>query len=116
MFKRCRNIIDNVPIIIVHHVALISIKIIALVLYSYMLEFLPRAVTGSIALTASNYDAYESDGQVSVCAAINAAALERDVVVQLSSQDSTARSKFFITSTYIVNVNFLETIKRMSVF
>ena len=59
-------------------------------------------VTGSIALTASNYDAYESDGQVSVCAVINAAALERDVVVQLSSQDSTARSEF---------INFIKTIK-----
>ena len=50
-------------------------------------------VAASIVLTSSNYDAYEADGDVSVCAVIMAEALERRVVVHLSSQDSTARSK-----------------------
>ena len=61
------------------------------------------AVAGSISLTMANYDAYESDGEVSVCAVLNAEALERRIIVQLSSQDSTARSKiiinFFLTNT-----------------
>lgn len=51
-------------------------------------------VAGSIALSSSNYDGYESEGAVSVCAVIMAEALERNITVQLSSQDSTARSKF----------------------
>lgn len=50
-------------------------------------------VAGSITLTSSNYDAFEPDGAVSVCAVIMAEALERRIVVQLSSQDSTARSE-----------------------
>ena len=57
-----------------------------------LLCLLSSTVTGSIVLSASNYDAYESDGEVRVCAVINAAGLERDIVIQLSSQDSTARS------------------------
>ena len=52
------------------------------------------SVAGSIVLTFSNYDAYESNGSVSVCTAINVAALERRIIVQLSSQDSTANSMF----------------------
>lgn len=49
-------------------------------------------VAGSIVLTSSNYDTYESDGSVGVCAVINMVALERRIIVQLSSQDSTAQS------------------------
>ena len=44
-------------------------------------------------LNSSNYNAFEADGTVSVCAVIMAEALERTIVVQLSSQDSTATSK-----------------------
>ena len=51
------------------------------------------AVAGSILLTSSNYEAFEADGAVSVCAVVMAEALERRIIVQLSSQDSTARSK-----------------------
>ena len=50
-------------------------------------------VAGSVALNSSNYDGYENEGAVSVCAVIMAEALERNITVQLSSQDSTARSK-----------------------
>ena len=49
-------------------------------------------VSGSVALNSSNYDAYESAGEVNVCVVIMAEALERSITVQLSSQDSTARS------------------------
>ena len=51
------------------------------------------AVAGSILLTSSNYEAFEADGAVSVCAVVMAEALERRIIVQLSSQDSTARSE-----------------------
>lgn len=44
-------------------------------------------------LSSSNYDAFEANGTVSVCAVIMAEALERTIIVQLSSQDSTATSK-----------------------
>ena len=50
-------------------------------------------VVGSIVLSSSNYDAFEANGTVSVCAVIMAEAIETTVNVQLSSQDSTARSK-----------------------
>ena len=53
------------------------------------------SVAGSIVLTSSNYDAFEPDGAVSVCAVIMAEALERRIFVQLSSQDSTARSELY---------------------
>ena len=52
------------------------------------------AVEDSIALTLSNFDAYESEEEVDVCAVIMADALERDIIVHLTSQDSTARSKY----------------------
>lgn len=52
-------------------------------------------VASSIALNSSNFDAFEADGVVSVCAVITAEALERTIIVQLSSQDSTARSKYY---------------------
>ena len=51
------------------------------------------AVAGSIILTSLNYDAFEANGTVSVCAVIMVEAIERTIIVQLSSQDSTARSK-----------------------
>lgn len=51
------------------------------------------AVAGSILLTSSNYEAFEADGAVSVCAVVMAEALERRIIVQLSSQDSTAGSE-----------------------
>ena len=54
-------------------------------------------VAGSISLTMADYDAFESDREVSVCAVLNAEALERRIIVQLSSQDSTAQSKIFLT-------------------
>ena len=60
--------------------------------YSVNIMFL---VAGSIVLTSSNYDAFEPDGAVSVCAVIMAEALERRIFVQLSSQDSTARSELY---------------------
>jgi hypothetical protein len=44
-------------------------------------------------LSFSNYDAFEASGTVNVCAVIMAEAIERKIIVQLSSQDSTARSK-----------------------
>ena len=44
-------------------------------------------------LSSPNYDAFEDNGTVSVCAVIMAEAIETTVNVQLSSQDSTARSK-----------------------
>ena len=50
-------------------------------------------VTRSILLTSSNYDAFEANGTVNVCAMIMAEAIERTIIVQLSSQDSTATSK-----------------------
>lgn len=59
-----------------------------------MLSIIIIPVARSIVLTSSNYDAFEPDGAVSVCAVITAEALERRIIVQLSSQDSTARSKF----------------------
>ena len=49
-------------------------------------------VAGSITLTSSTYDAFESEEEVSVCAVIMVEALEREIVVHLSSQDLTARS------------------------
>lgn len=52
------------------------------------------AVEDSIALTLSNFDAYESEEEVDVCVVIMADALERDIIVHLTSQDSTARSKY----------------------
>ena len=58
-----------------------------------MIIILLFAVAGSILLTSSNYDAFEADGAVSVCAEITAEALERRIIVQVSSQDTTARSK-----------------------
>ena len=51
------------------------------------------AVARSILLTSSNYDTFEANGTVSICAVIMAEAIERAIIVQLSSQDSTARSK-----------------------
>lgn len=61
-------------------------------------------VAGSIALNPSNYDAFEADGAVSVCAVIMAEALERTIIVQLSSQDSTARSKYYSPfSAYLIS-------------
>lgn len=51
-------------------------------------------VEDSIALTLSNFDAYESEEEVDVCVVIMADALERDIIVHLTSQDSTARSKY----------------------
>jgi hypothetical protein len=53
----------------------------------------PYIVVGSIVLSSSNYDAFEANETVTVCAEIMAEALERTLIVQLSSQDSTARSK-----------------------
>jgi hypothetical protein len=50
------------------------------------------AVARSILLTSSNYDAFEANETVSVCAVIMAEAIERSIIVQLNSQDSTARS------------------------
>ena len=58
------------------------------------LIFIDNLVAGSVALNSSNYDGYENEGAVSVCAVIMAEALERSITVQLSSQDSTARSMF----------------------
>ena len=49
-------------------------------------------VFGSIVLS-SNYDAFEANGTVSIGAVIMAEAIERAIIVQLSSQDSTATSK-----------------------
>ena len=57
-------------------------------------EYFISTVAGSVVLTSSSYDAYESDGSVSVCAVIEVVALERRILVQLSSQDSTARSMY----------------------
>ena len=65
--------------------------------YSYNI-ILFFTVAGSIILTSSNYDAFEPDEAVSVCAVIMAEALERRIVVQLSSQDTTARSEFIYSS------------------
>ena len=53
----------------------------------------PFLVVGSIVLSSSNYDAFEANGTVSVCAVIMAEAIERTIIVQLTSQDSTATSK-----------------------
>jgi hypothetical protein len=50
------------------------------------------AVARSILLTM-NYDAFKANETVSVCAMIMAEAIERTIIVQLTSQDSTARSK-----------------------
>ena len=44
-------------------------------------------------LSSPNYDAFEANGTVSICAVIMAEAIETTVNVQFSSQDSTARSK-----------------------
>ena len=63
-------------------------------------------VAGSISLTMADYDAFESDGEVSVCAVLNAEALERRIIVQLSSQDSTAQSKIFKVYTFCVSVQY----------
>ena len=57
---------------------------------TYLFPFL---VVGSIVLSSSNYDAFEANGTVSVCAVIMAEAIERTIIVQLTSQDSTATSK-----------------------
>ena len=51
------------------------------------------AVPGSILLSSLNYDAFEANGTIRVCAVITAEAIERPVIVHLSSQDSSARSK-----------------------
>lgn len=59
---------------------------------SLMISFFICTVSGSIVFTSSNYDVHESNGSVSVCAAVNVTALERRIVVQLSSQDSSAQS------------------------
>lgn len=61
-----------------------------------MISFL--AVVGSIVLNSTNYNAFEADGAVSVCAVIMAEALQRTIIVQLTSQDSTARSKYITSS------------------
>ena len=50
-------------------------------------------VAGSILLSSLNYDAFETNGTVSICAVIMAEAIERPVIVHLSSQDSSAKSK-----------------------
>ena len=50
-------------------------------------------VAGSILLSSLSYDAFEANGTVSVCAVIVAEAIERPIIVHLSSQDSSARSK-----------------------
>ena len=50
------------------------------------------AVAGSITLTSSNYDAYESEEVVYVCAVIRVEALEREIIIHLSPHDCTARS------------------------
>ena len=55
----------------------------------------------------AKYDAFESDGEVSVCAVLNAEALERRIIVQLSSQDSTAQSKIFKVYTFCVSVQYI---------
>lgn len=61
------------------------------------------AVAGSIILTSLNYDAFEANGTVSVCAVIMAEAIERPVIVHLSSQDSAATSKhtMIVTEHYV---------------
>ena len=51
------------------------------------------AVARSILLTSSNYDAFEANGAVRICAVVMAEAIERTIIVQLNSQDSTATSK-----------------------
>ena len=53
----------------------------------------PFLVVGNIVLSSTNYDTFEADGTVSVCAMIMAEAIETMIIVQLSSQDSTAISK-----------------------
>ena len=62
--------------------------------YTLIFGYFFYIVVGSIVLNSSNYDAFEADGVVSVCVVIMAEALERTITVQLSSQDSTARSKY----------------------
>ena len=60
-------------------------------IYSYI-------VFGSVVLS-SNYDAFEANGTVTVCAVITAQAIgEITITVHLSSQDSTATSKNDIIS------------------
>lgn len=59
-------------------------------------QFYVHAVPNSISLNASNYDAYESNEQVSVCAVVEAEELARTVIVQLTSQDATARSNLIM--------------------
>ena len=53
------------------------------------------AVARSILLTSSNYDAFEANGTVRVCAVMMVEAIERIILVQLTSQDSTAQSKTY---------------------
>ena len=53
----------------------------------------PILVAGSVALTSTNFDAFESNRGVNICVVINATALERSLTVLLSSQDGTASSE-----------------------
>ena len=50
-------------------------------------------MAGSVALTSTNFDAFESNRGVNVCVVMNATALERNLTVLLSSQDGTATSE-----------------------
>lgn len=54
------------------------------------------SVPGSIVLSSTMYDAYESDGQVRVCAVVQEVTLETNITVELSSQDGTATSELNI--------------------
>ena len=53
----------------------------------------PILVAGSVALTSTNFDAFESNRGVNICIVINATALERNITVLISSQDGTASSE-----------------------
>ena len=59
------------------------------------------AFARSILLASSNYDAFEANETVSVCAMIMAEAIERTIIVQLTSQDSTATSKHIIACSLV---------------
>lgn len=65
-------------------------------------------VVGSIVLSSSNYNAFEANGTVSVCAVIMAEALERAIVVQLTSQDSTATSMHMQSHVQDINSNYVQ--------
>jgi hypothetical protein len=67
----------------------------------------PILVAGSVALTSTNFDAFESNRGVNICVVINATALERNITVLLSSQDGTATNVADYTAFQFVSFTFL---------